>query len=940
MLLYSHETAVAEVAHVMGIVRNSTVFNRNSYYNSPFLFQLQIQCENVAPWLRLTLTDTTNTAFRITTEVVNMFFMDRNILNNNIFQRQIRGNICFCLNFKLGQMIRNETFQDDELRELADFTTNAKNILQDFSLSRSFWMKQKVRHATQAESDSSQMTSHSSLLDVADGLVMKITLLFRDRTTACIPLYSNNYRPFTSALLFGLKDAEAMVKFVQGAKAEAQFSDFKIVFVENFENRYLDATVLQAMEESWINGQEVTSTNFIFFPLGVCKIVVKSSKSKHYKRVASVQCSIKGLIFDIDSRIGNLVGAVWNTCAAINEDQDVDASEYEPMKIVISEVEWDDDINPKNEYASIVKPEKRIRWVEQKIYEQTQKLAVIKSHTTDVAYQWELRRLKKLQLIRVKQFKESMLDRLKRQKLQEKQLKKATITEDKAGDEKDLEGKSDSKSVTGEQSAKFLRETTSSDELKGNIGGTSLGEHEIFDKMNDSMMKIDEKKNGGSFVFDMQFFGEAGECMLRNRISTEFASTTNAASDEIKRHDETSAGLTKISLPRRKSTPAVTSNATSIPYLYVSANVANMPEETGLTPLVADFFQQLLENLPQHFPQQSENESDTFSMADTESLLTCIHSKLMINILLSITIQSSSLRFEAHQQRAGAMDLLLRLPSLKLVASVHNDTINNGFDISLSLQSFSVCFYNPHQPSPLDAFALTLDMFTVGVSRTGIFLHDNSHSKIACAVDIGQATFTYDMRKLSQLISFPGPWYRRRIAQRFLLKQDQFSKAQNIGVGQSFTKRTSKMIDKLTLEASISVHWESFKAKIQMSSAMGDTNWTIDKISAKLQPFVERRLNACFAVSFLEQEAKGGAISGSLRLSNTALDFSWISLCNQPTSFSSMVNCNELEMRVIWMGRVVTVVLFDHPSLLFNDDWKLCNDQHGKVKNLHKANNL
>lgn len=65
---------------------------------------------------------------------------------------------------------------------------------------------------------------------------MKITLLFRDRTTACIPLYSNNYRPFTSALLFGLKDAEAMVKFVRGAKAEAKFSDFKIVFVENFEH--------------------------------------------------------------------------------------------------------------------------------------------------------------------------------------------------------------------------------------------------------------------------------------------------------------------------------------------------------------------------------------------------------------------------------------------------------------------------------------------------------------------------------------------------------------------------------------------------------------------------------------------------------------------------------------------------------------------------------
>lgn len=58
---------------------------------------------------------------------------------------------------------------------------------------------------------------------------------------------------------------------------------------------------LQSMEESWINGQEVIPTNFAFFPLGICKIVVKLSKSEQHKRIASVQCSMKGLIFDIDS---------------------------------------------------------------------------------------------------------------------------------------------------------------------------------------------------------------------------------------------------------------------------------------------------------------------------------------------------------------------------------------------------------------------------------------------------------------------------------------------------------------------------------------------------------------------------------------------------------------------------------------------------------------
>ncbi|VDM95504.1 unnamed protein product, partial [Onchocerca ochengi] len=232
-----------------------------------------IHCENVSPWLKLTLTDTTNTAFRITAEVVNIFLISRNILNDDIFEKEIWGNISFCLNFKLGQMIRNETFQEDELRELADFTTNlecklqfspkrvsntaiilshtvilfkfpaiirAKNIREDFNLSRNFWIKQKIQqskhHTNQVENDSSQMTSHSSLMNIANSLGMKITLLFRDRTTACIPLYSNNYQPFTSALLLGLKDAEAMIKFVRGIKAEAKFSNLKIMFAENFEH--------------------------------------------------------------------------------------------------------------------------------------------------------------------------------------------------------------------------------------------------------------------------------------------------------------------------------------------------------------------------------------------------------------------------------------------------------------------------------------------------------------------------------------------------------------------------------------------------------------------------------------------------------------------------------------------------------------------------------
>lgn len=62
------------------------------------------------------------------------------------------------------------------------------------------------------------------------------------------------------------------------------------------------------------------------------------------------------------------------------------------------------------------------------ICEQIQKLNDMKEHVMEITYEWELRRLKKLQLIRVKQFKHSMLDRLKKQKLRRKQMKKVVPT--------------------------------------------------------------------------------------------------------------------------------------------------------------------------------------------------------------------------------------------------------------------------------------------------------------------------------------------------------------------------------------------------------------------------------------------------------------------------------------------------------------------------------
>lgn len=70
---------------------------------------------------------------------------------------------------------------------------------------------------------------------MTEALALRITVLVQERPIICIPLYSNNFRPFTSVLLFGLEDAEASVSFEHGAAAKIRFTNIKIVFADNFE---------------------------------------------------------------------------------------------------------------------------------------------------------------------------------------------------------------------------------------------------------------------------------------------------------------------------------------------------------------------------------------------------------------------------------------------------------------------------------------------------------------------------------------------------------------------------------------------------------------------------------------------------------------------------------------------------------------------------------
>lgn len=159
---------------------------------------------------------------------------------------------------------------------------------------------------------------------------------------------------------------------------------------------------------------------------------------------------------------------------------------------------------------------------------------------------------------------------------------------------------------------------------------------------------------------------------------------------------------------------------------YLALELASMPEETLVTPILADFLEQVIEPLPESLFETAKPESDESSVADAPATVPIVAidtSSLPLDVLFHMVVQSSTIRFEGQQQRASAADCLLKLPRLALMASTRKfneqATTVGGIYLSATLSAFSLNVYSPHQQSTShDALSLTLDKLSITASRT------------------------------------------------------------------------------------------------------------------------------------------------------------------------------------------------------------------------------
>ncbi|XP_043249927.1 transmembrane protein KIAA1109 isoform X1 [Colletes gigas] len=276
------------------------------------------------------------------------------------------------------------------------------------------------------------------------------------------------------------------------------------------------------------------------------------------------------------------------------------------------------------------------------------------------------------------------------------------------------------------------------------------------------------------------------------------------------------------------STTSLRKSSTKKASLFAWMTLQSIPEETIISPHILEFLEQTLEPIPSKtsfhntvhtnavFPL--ENTESTSWAATAASSSNYVYASFPVDVIVYFHMQPSTFRFSCLP--VSRVECMLQLPSLDIVFSskrAEEELIEfreykspgiqssgkeassaiGGLSVTGCLADFSVYIFHPYgggkktglkeaQWSPLsdserkDSLSINVEFVKFHMSRSRkINFHSELSKKMSdtsravirfsTIVDIGSASFKYDMRRLSEILAFPKAWYRRSIMRRLFL---------------------------------------------------------------------------------------------------------------------------------------------------------------------------
>lgn len=239
--------------------------------------------------------------------------------------------------------------------------------------------------------------------------------------------------------------------------------------------------------------------------------------------------------------------------------------------------------------------------------------------------------------------------------------------------------------------------------------------------------------------------------------------------------------------------------------LFAWLTLQSIPEETIISPHILEFLDQTLEPLP-----TSQFTAPTSNPVNLEMLEHnyVVYASFPVDVIVYFHMKPSTFRFSCLP--VSRVECMLQLPSLDIIFSSkrQEDSTKDlrvkaigGLSVTGCMNDFNVYIFHPYggsskkattskdsQPfSPLsdserkDSLSICVEFVKFHITRSRKLNFESnlprksidqrsSRAKIRfnSIIDIGTASFKYDMRRLTEILAFPKAWYRRSVSFEYL----------------------------------------------------------------------------------------------------------------------------------------------------------------------------
>merc|ERR1740128_1160923 len=350
-----------------------------------------------------------------------------------------------------------------------------------------------------------------------------------------------------------------------------------------------------------------------------------------------------------------------------------------------------------------------------------------------------------------------------------------------------------------------------------------------------------------------------------------------------------------------------------------------------------------------------------------------------VDVVVYCHVQPSTFRFSCLP--VSRVECLLRLPSLHLVFSSkrsENPTSKEEFDsksnaadpagglsVTGCLSDFSLYIFHPYgggkksggggrregsEQRSSDAESERKDSLSVNVefvkfnlsrSRKVNFVDVESPKAVvrfSTLIDIGSASFKYDMRRLPEILAFPKAWYRRTIVRHLFLGDLSKNDPSDASVPpasrdlwvelQPDQSGLSKMSSWETLVV-FAVNFTKLNVHMNMGNVMGNVSWLTKDFKAEGRLSIgstgHKNMYIGIGLEGSGLDAKGGIVGGTIELSGIHTSLAIREDPGTEPDHRMAINLKVLECRLDYMGTSVLMGRVSELSVELRDEWRVGN---------------